>query len=94
VVFAESAVDGRIVLTLILFQVEVNHLGTVSNILTDVIESVRLNTGGERSHLSLFTLVPDDTLDKTLASAHGEEVDLGGRGLELHWGCPLITLVL
>jgi len=38
--------------------------------------------------------VPDDTLDKTLASAHGEEVDLGGRGLELHWGCPLITLVL
>jgi len=94
VVFAESAVDGRIVLTLILFQVEVNHLGTVSNILADVIQCIGLDTGGERSHLSLFTLVPDDTLDKTLASAHGEEVDGGGRGLELHWVVPLITLVL
>jgi hypothetical protein len=71
--FAESAVDRRVIFTLILFQVEVNNLCTVSNILTDVVESVRLNTGGERSHLSLFTLVPDDTLNETLTSADGKK---------------------
>jgi len=82
--FAESAVDGRVILTLILFQVEVNHLSAVSNIVADVIESIRLNTGGEGSHFSLLTLVPDDTLNETLAAAHGKEVNGGGGGLELH----------
>jgi len=38
--------------------------------------------------------VPNNTFHKTFASANGIEVDLGGRGLELHWGVPLITLVL
>jgi len=85
---ADSAVDRRVILTLILFQVEVNNLSTVSNILTNVVESVRLNTGGERSHLSLFTLVPDHTLNETLTSANGKEVDDGGRGLELHGVFP------
>ena len=82
---ADSAVDRRVVFALVLFQVEVNNLCTVGNILTNVVESVRLNTGGERSHLSLLTLVPDDTLNETLTSADGEEVNLGGGGLELHW---------
>ena len=82
---ADSAVDRRVVFALVLFQVEVNNLCTVGNILTNVIESVRLNTGGERSHLSLLTLVPDDTLNETLAAAHGKEVNGGGGGLELHW---------
>jgi len=83
---ADSAVDRRVILTLILFQVEVNNLSTVSNILTNVVESVRLNTGGERSHLrEFFSGVPDDTLNETLTSADGEEVDLKSRGLKSHW---------
>jgi len=83
---ADSAVDRRVVFALVLFQVEVNNLCTVGNILTNVVESVRLNTGGERSHLrEFFSGVPDDTLNETLTSADGEEVDLKGRGLELHW---------
>jgi len=32
--------------------------------------------------------VPDDTLDKTLASADGEEINGGGGGLELHGVFP------
>jgi len=85
--FAESAVDGRVIFASVFFQVEVNHLCTVSNIVTDVIESVRLNTGGERSHLSLFTLVPDDTLNESLAAAHGKEVNGGGGRFGVAWGC-------
>ena len=87
-----SAVDRRVILTSVFVDVEVTHNSTVSNILSDVIHCIRLNTGGERSHLSLLTLVPDDTLDKTLGvGAHGIEVNSGGRGLELHW-CLSITL--
>ena len=82
---AGSAIDRRVILTLILFQVEVNNLSTVSNILTNIVESVSLNTGSERSHLSLLTLVPDDTLDKTLASADGIEINGGSGGLKAHW---------
>jgi len=80
----ESAVDGRVVRTVVCFQVKVQDFSTVGDVLVDVIQSIRLNTGGERSHLSFLTLVPDNTLNKTLTSANGEEVNGGGGGLELH----------
>ena len=79
-----SAVDGRVVITSVFVEVDVSYSSTVGNILIDVIHCIRLNTGGERCHLSHIALVPDDTLDETLASAHGEEINGGGRGLELH----------
>ena len=81
---ADSAVDRRVVITAVCFQVKVQDFSTVGDILVDVINGVRLHTSGERSHLSLLTLVPDDTLNETLAAAHGKEVNGGGGGLELH----------
>jgi len=88
-----SAVHGGVIRTLVCFSVEVRDLSTVGEIVTDVVESVRLDTGGEGSHLlrDLFSGVPDHTLDETLATSDREEVNLGGRGLELH-GCLVITL--
>jgi len=80
----ESAVDGRVVSASVCFQVEVQDFSTVSNILVDVINGIRFHAGGERSHLSLLALVPDDALHKTLAAAHGVEVDGQSGGLELH----------
>jgi len=88
-----SAIHGGVIRTLVRFSVEVSDLSAVSKVVTDVVESVRLDTGAERSHLlgDLFSGVPDHTLDETLATSTGEKVDLGGRGLELH-GCLSITL--
>jgi len=63
-------------------------LSTVGDVLIDVINGIRLDAGGERSHLSLLTLVPDNALDKTLAAAHGIEVDGGSGGLETHGVFP------
>jgi hypothetical protein len=81
----DSAVDRRVIRTSVCFSVEVSYSSTVSNILGDVIHCIRLYAGGERSHLSLLTLVPDDTLNETLrVGADGEEVDGSGGGLELH----------
>jgi len=81
----DSAVDRRVIRTSVCFSVEVSYSSTVSNILGDVIHCIRLNTGGERSHLrEFFSGMPDDTLNETLTSADGKEVDLEGRGLELH----------
>jgi len=87
-----SAGDRSVVRTLVCFSVEVSDLSAVGKVVTDVVESVRLDTGGERGHLlrDLFSGVPDDTLDETLATSDRIEVDLGGRGLELH-GCLSIT---
>jgi len=89
-----SAVDRRVVRTLICFQVEVGYSGTICKILIDVIHYIRLHTSSERSHLSLFTLVPDDTLHKTLTSAYREEVNGGGGGLKLHGSWELVAYVL
>jgi len=87
-----SAVHGGVIFASICFSVEVSDLSTVGEILTDVIQCVRLNTSGERSHLREFLSgVPDDTLDETLATSDRVEVNLEGRGLELH-GCLVITL--
>ena len=79
-----SAVDGRVVITSVFVEVEVSYGCTIGNILIDVIHCIGLNTGGERSHLSHITLVPDGTLHKTLASTNRIEVDGGGRSQELH----------
>ena len=82
-----SAVDRRVILTSILFSVEVTNSGTVSDVTFNVILHADAIAGGERSHLRLLiTRMPDDTLDETLASADGIEVDLGGGGVESH-GC-------
>ena len=89
-----SAVDRRVVRTLVCFQVEVGYSGTICKILIDVIHCIKLHTSGERSHLSLFTLVPDDTLYETLTGADGIEVDLSGRGLKLHLGLVAYVLII
>ena len=88
-----SAIDRGVVFASVCFSVEISHLSTVGKIVTDVVENVRLDTGGERGHLlrDLFSGVPDHTLDETLATSDRVEVNLGGRGLELH-GCLVITL--
>ena len=83
------AVDGSVVNPLIRFSVEIRNFSAVGEIVADVVESVSLDTGGERSHLrEFFSGVPDDTLNKTLATSDRVEVDLGGRGLELHGVFP------
>ena len=38
--------------------------------------------------------MPDDTFDKTLTGADGEEVNGGGRGLELHVGLVAYVLII
>lgn len=84
------AVDRGVVNPIVCFSVEICNFSAVGEIVADVVESVRLDTGGEGSHLlrDLFSGVPDDTLDKTLATSDRVEVDLGGRGLELHGVFP------
>ena len=93
VVTLASAVYGGIVMTFISIEVEVTNNSTVGNILIDIVHCIRLGTSGERDHTLIFRRlgVPDDTLDKTLASADRVEVDLSGRGVESH-GCLSITL--
>ena len=81
-----SAVYRRVILTSILFSVEVTNSSTVSDVTFNIILHADTIAGGERSQFSLSTFVPDDTLDETLASADGIEVDLGGGGVESH-GC-------
>ena len=89
------AVDGGVIRTSVCFQVKVQDLSTVGDVLVNVVQCVRLHAGGEGNHLSFLTLVPDDALDETLAAAHGVEVDGGGGGLELHWGCvPVDVLII
>lgn len=79
-----SAEDGRVVITFVFFEVEVRNSSTVGNQLIHVIDCVGLNNSAERSHFSISTRMPDDTLDITLAAADRKEINLGGRGLELH----------
>ena len=74
--------------TSICFQVEVSDLSTVVDQVADVIESIGLDHGGEGSQFSLSTRMPDHTLDETLATGDGEEVNLSGRGLELYGVFP------
>ena len=66
--------------------VEVSYSCTVGNQVVNRIQSIGPDNSRERSHLALSTRMPDDTLDETLASADGIEVDLGGGGVESH-GC-------
>ena len=84
VVIIRSAVDRRVIRTSVCFSVKVSHFRTVSKIVANRIQGVRLNNSGERSHLAFSTRVPDHSLDESLAAADGVEVDLGGAGLELH----------
>ena len=81
-----SAVDRRVILASVIVEVEVTNSSTVGDVTLNVIPHADTIAGGERSHFSLSTFVPDDTLDETLASADGIEVDLGGGGVESH-GC-------
>ena len=73
-------------MTFVSIEVEVTYCSTIGNILIDVVHCVRLHTSGERDHtlIILCLRVPDDTLDKTLASADRIEVDLCGGGVESH----------
>jgi len=79
-----SAENRRIVGTSICFSVKVSDLSTVGDQVTDRIQSVRLNNGGEGHHLALSTRMPDDTLNETLAASNREEVGLGGGGQKAH----------
>jgi len=91
-----SAINRAVIFTSVLFSVEISHFCTVGEIVTDVIESIRLNTSAEGSHLlrEFFSGVPDHTLDETLAAGDGEEVNLSGRGLELHWVSCVDVLII
>ena len=73
-------------MTLVSVEIEVAYNSTVGNILIDVIHCIRLHTSGERDHTLIILClgVPDDTLDKTLATADRIEVDLCGGGVESH----------
>ena len=86
-----SAVDGRVVITLVFVEVEVTDSSTIGDVSFYIILHADTVTSGEGSHLSLTSFVPDDTLDVTLTSANGIEVDLGGGGVESH-RCLSITL--
>ena len=79
-----SAVDRRVILTSILFSVEVTNSSTVSDVTFNIILHADTIAGGERSQFSLSTFVPDDTLDETLATADRIEVNLCGGGVETH----------
>ena len=81
-----SAIDRRVILASVIVEVEVTNSSTVGDVTLNVIPHADTIAGGERSHLALSTRMPDDTLDETLASADGVEVDLGGGGVESH-GC-------
>jgi len=83
-----SAGDRRVIRTSICFEVEISHLSTVGDQVTDRIESIGLDYSAEGSHLALSTRMPDHTLDKTLATSDRVEIDLSGRVLELHGVFP------
>jgi len=79
-----SAVDRRVIFAFVLFEVEVTDGSTIGDVSFYIILHADTITSGEGSHLSLTTLVPDNTLDETLASANRIEVDLCGGGVESH----------
>ena len=81
-----SAVDRRVVLASVIVEVEVTNSSTVGDVTLNIIPHADTIAGREGSHLALSTRMPDDTLDETLASADGVEVDLGSSGVESH-GC-------
>ena len=87
-----SAIKRRVISASVCFEVEVTDCSTIGDVAVHIIYHVSLGAGGERSHLSLSTFVPDDTLDKTLASADRIEVDLCGGGVETHV-LPLTTSI-
>ena len=79
-----SAVDRRVVVTAVLFGVEVNNLSTIGDQVVDGVESIGLDNGGEGDHLALSTRMPDDTLDETLAACDRVEINLSGGVGEAH----------
>ena len=82
-------------MTFVSIEVEVTDDSAVSNVLIDIIHCIRLHTSGERSHClrTIFTGMPDDALDETLASADREEVNLSGGGEESHGLLCLMNLL-
>ena len=91
--FIRSAVKRRVISASVCFSVEVTDCSTIGDVAVHIIYHVNLGAGGERSHLSLSTFVPDDTLDETLrVFANRIEVDLCGGGVETHV-LPLTTSI-
>ena len=90
--FIGLAVNRRVISASVCFEVEVTDCSTIGDVAVYIIYHVSLGAGGERSHFSLSTFVPDDALDKTLASADRIEVDLCGGGVETHV-LPLTTSI-
>jgi len=80
-----SAIERRVVFTLVFFKVETNDLSTIHDCLIHIITIIRLVTSGEGLDLIVSARVPGHTLDETLTSADRIEVNAAGRGLELHW---------
>lgn len=83
-VIIRSAVDGRVIGTNVCFSVKVSNFCTVGDQVADRIESIGLDNSAKGSNLAFSTRMPDHTLDETLATADGVEVDLRGAGEELH----------
>ena len=68
---------------------EVRDSCTVGNVVVHRIHHFSLDNGGECGHLSVRVGMPDHTLDKSLSRRSARiEVDLSGRGLELHGVFP------
>ena len=82
------AVDRGVVNPIVCFSVEIRNFSAVGEIVADVVESIGLNNSAKGSHLAFSTRMPDHTLDETLATSSREEINLSGRGLELHGVFP------
>lgn len=69
--------------------IEISYVRTICNVVVDLVDHFRLNNSRVSNHLTLCTRMPGGTLNKTLgARTDREEIDLSGRGLELHGvGC-------
>ena len=72
-----------------LLSIKVSYVRTIQNVVVDLVDHFRLGKSGISNHFTLNARVPGGTLNKTLgARTDREEIDLSGRGLELHGvGC-------
>jgi len=83
-----SAGERRVFGSRALIKVEVRDGSTVSNIIVDFVNHLRLYNSAVGDHLTFRARMPGGALNKTLTRADREEINLGRGSLELHGVFP------